>query len=169
MANNIDKNKELSFASKLQIIGVNPYVILPKNILRAIFLQAKKSKGHIPIKGKINDVPYKQTLVKYKGYYRLYVNTFMLKNSPKRIGKKLKITVQFDEEDRTVPMHPRLEIAFKKEPRANAVFESLSPSRRKEILRYMHALKNEASVNRNIERAINFLLGKERFVGRDKP
>ena len=30
-------------------------------------------------------------------------------------------------------------------------------------------LKTEKSVERNVTRAINFLLGKERFVGRDKP
>ena len=51
--------------------------------------------------------------------------------------------------------------------KATAVFASLSPSRQKEILRYISNLKTEQSVEKNIVRAINFLLGKGRFVGRD--
>ena len=32
-----------------------------------------------------------------------------------------------------------------------------------------HNFKTQESVNRNVNRAINFLGGKERSVGRDKP
>lgn len=52
---------------------------------------------------------------------------------------------------------------------AKKVFDSLSPSRQNEIVRYLARLKNEAVLEKNINRAINFLLGKERFVGRAKP
>jgi hypothetical protein len=38
----------------------------------------------------------------------------------------------------------------------------------KEIMRYINNLKTTESVERNVERAIRFLLGKDRFVGRDK-
>ena len=43
----------------------------------------------------------------------------------------------------------------------------MSPSHQKEIMRYINSLKSEASVERNIARSIQFMLGKERFVGRD--
>lgn len=38
-----------------------------------------------------------------------------------------------------------------------------------EIVRYLARLKTEESLEKNIKRAINFLLGNERFVGRYKP
>jgi hypothetical protein len=38
-----------------------------------------------------------------------------------------------------------------------------------EIVRYLANLKTEKALDTNIDKAINFLLGKERFVGRDKP
>ena len=66
-------------------------------------------------------------------------------------------------------MHPKLENALKKNKKARMVFEQLSPSRKKEIIRYINFLKTEESVDRNIKRAIQFLSGKERFVGRDRP
>ena len=49
------------------------------------------------------------------------------------------------------------------------MFDNLSPSRQLEIVRYISFLKKEESIDRNIHNALNFLLGKGSFVGRDKP
>lgn len=54
-------------------------------------------------------------------------------------------------------------------PAARAVFDGLAPSRQREIVRYIDGLKTEASVDRNVERARDFLLGRGRFIGRDHP
>ncbi|MGZ3821562.1 MAG: hypothetical protein ACXVB6_13275, partial [Mucilaginibacter sp.] len=48
-----------------------------------------KDKGHIPVCGSVNRKPYKQTLVKYKGEWRFYINSTMLKDSPRRIGEMI--------------------------------------------------------------------------------
>jgi len=157
------------FKAEIEIIGVNPFVLVPAKVLRNIFKQAGKEKGAIPIKGTINDKPYIQTLVRFKGEWRLYINTSMLKNSPKRIGEIVVLTIEFDASDRTIKAHPNLVKAFKDNQEAKKVFDSLSPSRQKEIVRYISALKTEESIIRNVERAIGFLTKKNRFVGRDKP
>ena len=49
------------------------------------------------------------------------------------------------------------------------LFDGLAPSRQTEIVRYIDGLKTDASVDRNAARARDFLLGKTRFVGRDRP
>ena len=54
-------------------------------------------------------------------------------------------------------------------PAAKDVFDDMAPSRRKEIVRYIDGLKTEESVDRNVRRALDFLLGKGRFVGRERP
>jgi hypothetical protein len=59
------------FKARLGIIGINPFVHVPKKILSDIFKSAGKEKGHIPICGNINGKPYRQTLVKYSGEWRL--------------------------------------------------------------------------------------------------
>ncbi len=158
-----------SFRATLEIIGVNPFVHVPTPILEALFLQANKTKGHIPIKGTINGKAYQQTLVRYAGSWRFYINTFMLKDSPNRIGEQVAIEVEYDSSDRSIEMPIKLRMALEQNKEATAVFEGLSPSRQHEIVRYIAKLKSEESVDRNVERAINFLLGKERFVGREKP
>jgi hypothetical protein len=158
-----------SFTSKIQIIGVNPYVLLPSVVLKNLFKEAGKTKGPIPIRGTLNDQPFVQTLVKFSGKWRLYLNTPMRKAANIDVGDIANVTIEVDLQDRTVPIHVKLQKALKKNSKAYKVFVSLPPSRQKEIARYINHLKTEESVNRNIEKVIKFLLGKERFVGRDTP
>ena len=157
------------FKAKLQIIDGNPYVYVPEEILSALFAQAGKSKGPIPIRGVLNESPYQQTLVKFRGDWRLYVNTTMLPDSPRRIGEEIAISVAYDPSDRTIEPHPKLVQALQENLEAQQVFDRLPASRQKEIVRYISFLKTEESVDRNVKRAISFLLGEERFIGRDKP
>ncbi len=162
----MDKKDAISFQAVIEIIGINPFVFVPEPVLEGLFRESGREKGPIPICGLINGKQYKQTLVKFSGHWRLYINTVMLANSPKRIGEMIELSVAFDPEERKVEMHPKLAEALKNNSEANAVFESLTPSHKSEIVRYIANLKTEASVERNVEKAINYLLGKERFVGR---
>jgi hypothetical protein len=157
------------FSATIEKIGINPFVFLPGNVLDRIFKQAGKDKGPIPVKGMVNGNPYRQTLVKYSGAWRLYINTTILKKSPERIGETIKITIEFDTGDRTIKPHPKLVTAFRKQKEAKNVFDNLRPSMQLEIIRYISFLKTEESIDRNVKKAVDFLLGKGRFVGRDKP
>ncbi|ANE51865.1 YdeI/OmpD-associated family protein [Flavisolibacter tropicus] len=158
-----------SFKAAIDIIGINPFVFVPDSILESIFKEAGKDKGHIPIRGTINGQTFKQTLVRYDGHWRLYINTTMLKHSPKRIGETIAVVIEFDPSDRTIEAHPKLIKALEDSPDAKKVFDSLPASKQKEIIRYISALKTEASIDRNVTRAIHFLLGQGRFIGRDHP
>jgi hypothetical protein len=159
----------LIFNAKIQIIGVNPYVLLPVPVLKEIFRQAGKEKGTIPVRGKLDGHPYIQTLVKYSGKWRLYLNTPMRKAAKKELGDRVQVSIEFDPVERTIPIPPKLLNALEDNPKAKRVFEQLSPSRQKEIARYIANLKSEEAVTKNVSRAIRFLLGDDRFVGRDKP
>lgn len=158
-----------SFSATLALIGINPFVFVPDDILLKIFKDAQKDKGHIPVCGSINGKKYLQTLVKYSGAWRLYVNTIMLRDSPKRIGEQVDLIIQFDPKDRTIRPHPKLTDALNDDAQAKKVFDNLPPSLQKEIVRYISFLKSEESILRNIDKAIGFLKGQNRFVGRDKP
>ena len=155
------------FKAEIDIIGINPFVFVPEKILKQIFKQAGKDKGPIPIEGTINDKCYQQTLVRYQGAWRLYINTAMLKDSPKRIGEMVDITLKFDRSDRTIQLHPKLAEALDNTPEAKEVFDSLPKSKQKEIIRYISTLKTEISIEKNVRKAIDFLLGSGRFIGRD--
>ncbi|MFZ1807089.1 MAG: DUF1905 domain-containing protein [Cyclobacteriaceae bacterium] len=157
------------FKADIAIIGINPFVFVPEKVLESLFAEANNTKGPIPIRGTVNKTPYQQTLVKFRGAWRLYINTRMLDNSPDRIGETVTITIQFDPADRTIPAHPKWVDALNKNKKAKVVFEQLRPSLKKEIVRYISFLKTDASINKNIARAIDFLLGKGSFIGRKSP
>lgn len=158
---------ENTFSSMLEIIGINPFVFVPEEILQRIFLAAGKTKGPVPIRGTVNGTPYRQTLVKYAGAWRLYINLSMLPNSPKRIGETIEVSVAFDPEPRTIEPHPKFLEALDENPQARAAFDALPPYRKLEIIRHFTFLKTEATLERNVAKAIDFLTGKRRFVGRD--
>lgn len=158
-----------TFRAELEIIDGNPFVRVPITILEPLFKASGRTKSPIPIHGSINEKPYRQTLVKFREEWRLYVNMEMLEDSPRRVGESIDVTVAFDPEERTVPMHPKLEWALADNVDAQAAFDALVPSRQKEILRYIASLKREESIDRNVARIIRFLTGDDRFVGRDSP
>ena len=158
-----------SFSAEIFIIGVNPYVFVPDEILQYLFAKAGKNKGHIAVVLIINKQKFIQHLVKYAGEWRLYLNTPMRKTAGKDVGDMIKIKIDFDPSERIIPMHEKFESALNKNKKAKDCFTNLPPSTQKEILRYINNLKTEESIKRNIERAVNFLLKKERFIGRDEP
>jgi len=162
-----------SFSSKIFKIGINPCVVVPAAVLKVLFAQAGKSKGPIPVKGKLNDAPFLQTVVKFSGKWRLYLNGVMLKaagihngDMTKVAGEMAHVEIEYDDKPRHIPMHNNLEIALKKNKKAKSAFDSLSPYRRKEIVRYIANLKSEEARTRNIEKAIKHLEGKIVFAGR---
>jgi Domain of unknown function (DUF1905) len=165
----MDSTKIKIFSAEIEIIGVNPFVYLPDNVLKFIFNQAKKEKGKIPVKIKIDGHEFPQTLIKYSGQWRLYLNTPMRKSANKDVGDKAKFEIWFDPQERIIQAHPKFIKALKESKEAKKIFDSLRPSLQLEIIRYLSFLKTEESLDRNVMKAVNFLLGKQRFIGRDKP
>lgn len=154
------------FTAQLNIIGINPFVFIPEEILNEIFESSGRNKSPIPVKGTINGKEFKQNLMKYLGEWRLYINLTMLKNSPKRIGETIGVAVEFDDADRTISIHPQLDKAIRENPVTLQNFENLIPSRKLELIRYINNLKTEASIQRNIEKIIKHLQSEVDFFGK---
>lgn len=159
----------MKFKSKIEIIEVNPFVFLPEKVLRELFAQAGRDKGKIPVRMKIDGHEFTQTLIRWRGAWRLYLNTPMRKAANKDVGDTAIFEIAYDRAERSVPMHPKFAKALRENREAKKVFEGLRPSLQLEINRYFSFLKTESSVDRNVTKAIQFLLGNGRFVARDKP
>ncbi|WP_428068984.1 YdeI/OmpD-associated family protein [Chryseobacterium gambrini] len=154
------------FTAKLEIIGINPFVFLPEEILTVVFESSGKNKSPIPVKGTVNGKEFKQNLVKYKEEWRLYINVTMLKDSPKRIGETVDIFIEYDDSERKISMHPDFEKAINENPVVLKNFEKLSSSRKSELIKYINHLKTEKSIQRNIQKIIQHLKGETEFFGR---
>src|SRR5215212_4505998 len=150
-----------SFSAKILKIGINPYVGVPAAVLESIFEQAGKTKGPIPIRGTVNGKRFTQTLVKYQGAWRLYINGPMRDAAGIDVGDQARIRLEVDPRPRTEPIHPKFTPALDRNKTAQIAFEKLVASRQKEILRYLNSLKTEESLDRNIEKVMQHLLGKK--------
>jgi hypothetical protein len=147
------------FKAKIYIVGINPCVKVPLSMTAKL----KATKGYIPVKGKIGNYFFQQTLCPVKnGGYRLYVNGPMLKGAAVKVGQTANFAIEQDtlERNKNVPMGKE----FKKKLEEHALlamFQHLSPSRQKEINRYLNNLKTEEALKKNINKMINVLMGKE--------
>ena len=59
------------FSATIYKLGINPVVDPPERVVNAIFKQAGRTKGPIPVCGKVNGAEFHQTLVRYAGDRRL--------------------------------------------------------------------------------------------------
>ncbi|MQR01378.1 DUF1905 domain-containing protein [Glaciimonas soli] len=149
------------FSAEIFIIGINPYVEVPEDVLAELFKAAGKEKGPIPIKGQINGKKFIQNIVKYQGLWRLYLNTPMRKDAQAEVGDTVRFEIAFDPVPRTEPAHPAFIRALSQSKEAKSAFEKLAPSHQKEIHRSIRMLKSEKSRLRNIGIIIQHLLGNK--------
>src|SRR5687767_11574653 len=116
-----------SFNAKIQKIGINPYVLLPTALLKSLMKESGKDKGPIPVKLKIKGKWFTQTLVKYSGKWRLYMNAPMLKVANAGVGDTIEIEIKFNISPPVEPMHPEFKKALNKNKKTLEEFEKLSP------------------------------------------
>jgi hypothetical protein len=150
----------LGFKAKIYKIGINPAIDPPSNVLTGLFETAGKEKGPIPVRGKIGGAEFTQTLVKFQGGWRLYVNGEMLRASGSKVGDEIEVEIEYDPRPRDVPMPVRLRDALRFDKKAKIAFAELTPSRQKEIFKYINSLRTEESIARNVEKILQQLKGK---------
>ncbi len=150
-----------SFSAPIFKLGINPCVDVPEAVLKSLRQQSGKATGHIPVRGALNGKEFIQTVVKYKGEWRLYINGQMLKASGLEVGDEAKVNIEFDPISRKPLVNPSLAAAFQTNKAARDAFALLSPSRQHEVSRYLGSLQKEDSVNRNVERVLKHLTGEQ--------
>ncbi len=149
------------FAATIGITGVNPYVDVPEPISRNL-----GGRRHIPVAMTIDGHPFAANLVPLGGgRFRLYLNGVMRKAAGKDVGDRVTIGLSLDKAPRIEPIRPELAAALAENPAAAHAFEGLSPSRQKEILRYLNRLQKPESVARSVDRVIRVLHGETDVEG----
>jgi hypothetical protein len=149
-----------TFNATIALLGINPYVLVPRPALKHIFAAAGRDKGPIPINVTIAGTCFNQTLVRYQGDWRLYLNTPMRKLANKQVGDRIKLVVEYATTPRTERVPAAFQQALRKDGLARQAFNELSPSRQKEIFRYLNNLKTKESLIRNVSNVISHLRGE---------
>jgi hypothetical protein len=150
-----------TFSSIVHKVDINPYVKVPDAIIQNLHKEMNKEAGPIPVTGNLQVKAFATTVVKFRGMWRLYLNTPMRQSANVDVGDKVTVELKLDKKSREVPSPQKFTLALAKNKKAKDAFEKLIPSRQKEILRYLGNLKQEETLDRNIDKVIQFLLGKK--------
>lgn len=147
--------KRLSFEAKVYKLGINPCVDVPSDISSSFSF---RKNGYIPVKITINGYEQLANLVPVKNHpYRLYINSEMRIGAGVKTGDQIKIYIEEDRKPRAVKMNPVLEEALSKNKKARSSWDSLAPSRQKEILSYLNFLKTPEALEKNVTKLLNSL------------
>ncbi len=159
------------FTATIKIRGINPYVLVSASRAKAIKAGWRKP---LPVLVRVNGKPAKAWRINMmpvgNGSFYLYLHGEIRKASGTAVGDRVEIAIEFDASYRGGPQGP-MPTWFKKALAANPVaeknWEMLTPSRQKEIVRYLSNLKSPDARARNLARALGVLSGdKERFMAR---
>jgi len=162
----------LRFRAEIEIRGINPYVLVRPD--QAARLQPDWRKP-MPVRVQVNgrpETPHRINLMPAgDGGFYLYLDATVRQASNTKVGDRVQVALDFDADYRGGPADPMprgFSAALKRNPAARKGWSALSPSRKKEVLRYLARLKSAAAQARNLEKAIYVLAGgKARFMARD--
>lgn len=159
------------FRAKMLITGVNPYVVVSAARAKALKPGWKRPMPVLVTVNGVPEPPWRINLMPMgDGRFYLYLAGAVRKASRTKVGDTVTIDVRFDPEYRNGPMHP-MPVWFREPLEANAkakrAWAELTPSRQKEILRYLSWLKSDDARERNVSKAIRVLSGaRERYLAR---
>ena len=100
----------------------------------------------------------------------MYLKGLVREQAGVSVGDLVRVDIEYDASYRKGPQHPMppwFRNALKKHPQAGKTWDTLIPSRKKEVLRYFARLKSPEARTRNLARALHVLSGQTaRFMAR---
>jgi hypothetical protein len=119
-------------------------------------------RKRVPVKTTIDGQPYRGTLVRMGGSYHILgvLKEIRLKIA-KDCGNEVEITLEEDIESRLVEVPPDFQQALDMEPAAQAAFEKMSDTHRKEYVNAILDAKREQTRRDRIAKTIDMLKSKQ--------
>ena len=112
------------------------------------------SRGHLRVRGEINTFQFRSALLPTgDGRHFLIVNSKMQKGAQVRAGMKARFRMEPDLEERPTPEAPELDKALRVSKRLQKFYQSLSPSTRRDIAKWIAGAKQAETRVRRAERA----------------
>jgi Bacteriocin-protection, YdeI or OmpD-Associated/Domain of unknown function (DUF1905) len=142
--------KTLSFTARIYKVGINPCVDAPAEAEK-IFQRC----GFVPVVGSINGESYRATLVpRGGGRHRLYLNGEIRKATRTDVDSMVRVQLKLDKTSRAIRPPSDFASALRAQPLAMTGFQKATPSRRREILRWILNAKRPETRQSRIKRAV---------------
>jgi hypothetical protein len=142
------------FSGKIYKVGLIRYVDVPSEVSRALGGGAT----HVPVMGEVEGVPLRSTLVsRGKKSYRLAIHGEIRKKLRVDAGAVVEIAIQKDEEPREPVLPPALVLALRNSPKAQTVFRGMTTALRRQVVRYLTSVKQQATLERRVTKFVRTL------------
>jgi len=142
------------FAGKIYKVGIIRFVDVPSDVSRALGGRSP----HLAVKGEIEGVPVQTTLVsRGKGCYRMAIHSDIRKKLRIDTGAVIEIAIERDEDSREPVLPPALVLALRNSPKAQSVFRKMTTALRRQIVRYLVSVKQQATLERRVTKLVRML------------
>ena len=140
------------FAAEVYRVGLIRYADVPREVSQAL------GSGHIPVYGFVDRAPLRTTLVPAgNGRHRVAIHGDIYRKLRIDAGAVVEISIELDQESREPVLPPALVTALKFSKAAAAEFRAMTTALRRQIVRYLTAVKSEATLERRIAKFITLL------------
>lgn len=138
----------MRFSGPIHKIGINPVVDVPVRISRAF-----GRRGYVPVSVYLGDRKFPANLVPVGGgRHRLYLNLPMRQAAQRDTGDRITVRVEPDSSSRV--LRPPADLLRALGVKGRAALAGATPSRRKEIMRWVIAAKAAETRARRIAKVV---------------
>jgi hypothetical protein len=142
------------FSDRIYKVGLIRYVDVPAEITRKML----PSKAHVPVRGTVEGVALRTTMVsRGGGCYWLAIHGDIRKKLRVDAGAAVEIAIECDEDSREPLLPPFLVLSLRNAPRAQAVFRNMTTALRRQIVRYLVTVKQQATLERRVSKFVRHL------------
>jgi hypothetical protein len=135
------------FAAQIYKVGLIRYVDVPADVSLAL----GEGAATVPVRGTVEGLPLRTTMVsRGKSCYRLAIHGDIRKKLRIDAGAIVEVALERDEESRGPSLPPALVVALRQSPVAQAKFRAMSTALRRQIVRYLTAVKQQATLERRV-------------------
>jgi hypothetical protein len=117
-------------------------------------------RGRLPVRGALNRSPFRGLLAPYGGVHYLGINQEQRQAAGIKIGDLVDVVFERDDEPRTVSPPADFAEALQADPAAQAAWDKLSYSHRREVVGSVEEAKKPETRQRRIAQAIEMLVVK---------
>jgi hypothetical protein len=132
---------------------------VPPDISKSLRKLAGDNPQHLPVHGQVEGLPLKSTLSpRGGGAYRLHIHSNIWRKLRIDAGATVEVMLLLDSEPRDPVLPHDLAGGLADEPRALAIFNSLTPSFRRQIVRYVDQAKHASTRDKRIRLIVQRML-----------
>lgn len=118
-------------------------------------------KGRVPVKGTINGIPYRSSLMNMGDGHMMVVNAELRAAAKCQAGDTVSVVMELDTEKRTVEVPAYLQKTFAAEPKLKEAWDKLAFTHQKEHVRAIEGARKPETREKRIAAMLEMLRSKK--------